>query len=435
MLAGMPMNRPNLSTALFIAVTIATAACSRSEPGSAAGNNTPVTAPPSWTVTVTPGTGPAGANSSLPQLTTSDRGVLLSWIEQSGQSTSTLKFAERTASGWSAPMTISSADNWFLSYADPPNVLRRPDGTLVANWLVSTEPRLEGSDLNITYSKDNGKTWARPFLPHHDGTKGQHAFPSFFNLPDNGLGVVWVDARAQAANPEDLNASYSVRYAAFDAAWKRTAEGEIDPRTCECCSTSAAVTSDGVIAAFRDRVGTDTEVRDIAVSRFENGKWTAPAIVHNDNFETYACPVNGPMLSARDRQAVVAWFTVKDKVGQAWAAFSNDAGRTWGTPIRLDDAGSLGRVDVELLGDGSAAATWVEFADKRGQFRLRRIEPSGMKSAPITMAGVEGSSSSGFPRIALQGNDLVFAWTESAVKADNSITFQVQTATAALPAK
>ena len=432
MLPRMLMNRPSVSTALFIAVTIATAACSRSEPTSGA-NIAPAAAPPAWTVTVAPGTGPAGANSSLPQLTSSDRGVLASWIEQSGQSTSTLKFSERTASGWSAPMTIASGNKWFLSYADPPNVLRRPDGTLVANWLVSTNPELEGSDLNITYSKDDGKTWAKPFLPHHDGTKGQHAFPSFFEMPGNMLGVVWVDARAQAANPENLEASYSLRYAAFDPSWKRTSEGEIDMKTCECCSTSAAVTSEGVITVFRDR--SDKEIRDIASSRFENGKWTEPAIVHADNFETYSCPVNGPMISARDTQAVVAWFTVKNDMGQAWAAFSNDAGRTWGTPIRLDDAASLGRVDVELLDDGAAVATWVEFADKKGQFRMRRIEPSGMKSAPINVAGVEGSSSSGFPRMARQGKDLVFAWTESAVKADNSSTFQVQTAVAQLPAK
>jgi hypothetical protein len=424
----MPINRALIGISFLAAATVLAAACSRSEPGATA-NNTP--AAPAWTVTVTEATSPAGANSSLPQLTSSDRGVIASWVEQSGQSTTTLKFAERTASGWSQPITVGSGNSWFLSYADPPNVLRRPDGTLVANWLVSTNPELEGSDLNITYSKDDGKTWAKPFLPHHDGTQGQHAFPSFFEMPGNQLGVVWVDARAQAANPADLEASYSVRYAAFDSSWKRTSEGEIDKKTCECCSTSSAVTSDGVVTVFRDR--SDKEIRDIGVSRFENGAWSPTAIVHADNFETYSCPVNGPMISARDKQAVVAWFTVKNDQGQAWAAFSNDAGRTWGNPIRLDDAASLGRVDVELLEDGSAVASYVEFADKRGQFRLRRIEPSGMKSPAVNVAGVEGSSSSGFPRMARQGKNLVFAWTESAVQADNSSTFQVKTAVATLP--
>ncbi|MSO84296.1 MAG: hypothetical protein EXQ53_13550 [Acidobacteria bacterium] len=326
---------------------------------------------------------------------------------------------------------MASGNSWFLSYADPPAVLRRPEGTLVANWEVATNPILEGSDLNLTYSKDNGKTWAKSFLPHHDRTMGQHAFPSFFEMPGDIFGVVWLDARAQAANPEDLEASMSLRYAAFDRSWKQTADAAIDMRVCECCSTAAAVTSDGVITAFRDR--TDKEIRDISVSRLENGKWTDSATVHDDHFEVDVCPVNGPMIAARARQAVVAWFTVKNDQGQAWAAFSNDAGRTWGTPIRLDDGSSLGRVDVELLDGGSAAATWVEVADNRGQFRLRRIEPSGMKSAPVTVAGVDGSRSTGFPRMARQGQELVFAWTESTVAADNNASFQVKTAIASLP--
>lgn len=407
----MRMNRARLLSASCLLAATAIASCSRSEPGADTGAATPANAPAPWTVRVEPLQSPAGADSSGAHMTVSDRGVLLSWIERTGRATNSLKFAERTASGWTAPTIVSSGDNWFVSYADPPVVLRRPDGSLVANWLVSTNKILEGSDLHLTHSTDNGKTWARSFLPHHDGTKGQHAFPSFFELPGNMLGMVWLDARAQAANPEDLDASISLRYAAFDPSWKQTADAEVDARVCECCATTAAVTSDGVLIAFRDR--SEKEIRDIAVARLENGKWTDTTIVHTDNWEVYACPVNGPMLSARGRQVAAAWFTVKNDEGQAWAAFSSDSGRTWGAPIRLDDAQSLGRVDVELLDDGSAAATWVEYADKRGQFRVRRIEPSGTRSAPVTIAAVSGSAASGFPRMARQGDELVFAWTES----------------------
>jgi Neuraminidase (sialidase) len=244
-----------------------------------------------------------------------------------------LKFAERSSSGWSESTTVASGNNWFLSYADPPTVLRRPNGTLVASWLISTNPLYEGSDLHVSYSQDNGKTWARPFIPHHDGTEQQHAFVSFFELPGNGLGVSWLDGRdTQPTEASPEGGAMARRYAAYDAQWKRTSEGVIDWRACECCSTMATGTSDGALIAFRDR--SDKEVRDIAVSRFENGKWTDAIPVHNDNWEVNACPVNGPALSAQGRQAAVAWFTVKNDQGQAYAAFSNDAGRTWGTPIR-----------------------------------------------------------------------------------------------------
>jgi hypothetical protein len=203
----------------------------------------------------------------------------------------------------------------------------------------------------------------------------------------------------------------SVRFATFDRAWNQTAETLIDPRVCECCPTAAVVTADGPIAAFRNR--SDDETRDIYVSRFEGGSWSEPKAVHADGWKIPACPVNGPALSASGRRVAIAWFTVKDEQGRAFATFSDDAGRTFGAPIRVDDAGSLGRVDVELLPDGSALATWIEFVDQRAQFRARTIQPSGARSPALTVAGIERSRASGYPRVARHGDELVFAWTES----------------------
>jgi hypothetical protein len=218
-----------------------------------------------------------------------------------------------------------------------------------------------------------------------------------------------------------------VRFASFDKSWKQTADMPVDLRVCECCPTTAAVTSDGPIAAFRNR--TENEVRDIHISRFENGTWTTSKAVHDDGWTIPACPVNGPMLSARGRDVAIAWFTVTGDEGHAFAAFSKDAGRTFGAPIRLDDAVSLGRVDVELLDDGSAIATWIEFAEQRSTVRARRVSPSGSKSAATAVAALEGSRASGYPRLARHGDELVFAWTDTGGGSP-----RVQTAVAPLPA-
>ena len=417
----------------LLAAIVATAvSCSRGEPDAAQSTGAPATAPASWTLNIQPVTTPAAADSSEPRLTASDRGVILSWVERSGTKTQ-LKFAERTASGWTTPLTASSGDNWFISYADPPTVMRRPDGTLVASWLVATDVRAEGSDLHVSYSKDEGKTWARSFLPHHDGTRQQHAFASFVELPGNALGILWLDARAWELEKDSPDGgAVSLRYAAFDPSWKQIADAAIDLRVCECCSTTTAVTSDGVIAAYRDR--SDKDIRDISVSRLDNGTWTPGVTVHNDNWEVYACPVNGPMLSARGRQVAVAWFTAKNDQGQAWAAFSNDAGRTWGAPIRLDEGASLGHVGVELLDDGSAVASWIESANRRGQFTARRIDASGARSPAFAVPVVSGRLATSYPRIARHGDELVFAWTESPeAEGGTDSGPKVQTAVAQLP--
>ena len=88
-------------------------------------------------------------------------------------------------------------------------------------------------------------------------------------------------------------------------------------------------------------------------------------------------------------------------------------GRSFGPPIRVDDVASLGRVDVELLDDGSAVASWIEAAEGRTEFRIRRIGPDGHRSAAQTIAPMASGRGGGYPRMARHGSDLIFAWTET----------------------
>jgi hypothetical protein len=380
-----------------------------------------------WSPVIERLSSPAGANSAQPQLSSAGRGLLLSWIERDGQK-ATLRFAERTAAGWSTPRDVASGSDWFVNWADVPSVVRLASGELVAHWLQKSGPGTYAYDVRLSYSKDGGKFWAPSFTPHSDGTKTEHGFASLFQMPGAGLGLVWLDGRSMTsggshdAHGTDAGAM-SVRFATFGRNWKQTSDMPVDLRVCECCPTTAAVTSEGPIVAYRNR--SDDEVRDIFISRLENGKWTDPKAVHADAWKIAACPVNGPMLSTRSRDVAIAWFTVKEEQGRAFMAFSQDAGRTFGAPIRLDDNGALGRVDVELMRDGSAVASWIEFADERAQFRARRVEPSGRKSPALTVSGLAGSRASGYPRIAVHGEELVFAWTET----DDGRS-QVQTAVA-----
>lgn len=372
---------------------------------------------------------PAGPGSAQPQLSASGRGVLLSWVERSG-ATATLRFAERTVTGWTAAQTVASGNDWFVNWADVPSVIRLPSGALVAHWLQMSGTSTYAYDVRLSYSTDEGRTWAPSFTPHHDGTQTEHGFASLFPI-GGGLGLVWLDGRAMRAEGHDAHGTgegaMSVRYARFDRDWKQVEDAPVDLRVCECCPTAAAVTADGVITAFRNR--SNEEIRDIYTSRLDGGRWSEPAAVHADGWKIAACPVNGPALSARGRDVALAWFTAKQDVGQAYLAFSSDAGRTFGSPVRLDDGGSLGRVDVELLPDGAALGMWIEFADQKAQIRLRRVEPSGSRSGATTIAGVAGSRASGYPRMARHDGDLVFAWTE----AGENGALHVRTAAAVLP--
>jgi hypothetical protein len=388
------------SLALCIAASLLAIAYGQSTPQS----STTQSAPPMRIETLQ---SPAGANSSEPQITAQGDHVILSWLEVSGDR-ATLKFAERTASGWSNAQTVASGTHFFVNSFDVPSVHALADGTLAAHWeeKLGADEDSDASKVMLSWSKDQGKTWSRPVSPHHDGTNTEHGFASLFQAPGAGLGLVWIDGRA--TNPETESGDMSLRASVYDAAGKQLRETVVAPRVCECCSTSAAETSEGEIVAFRNRSA--TEVRDIYVTRFAEGRWSAPAIVHADGWMINACPINGPSVSARGRDVAVAWFMAKGDQGRAFVAFSHDAGRTFAAPVRVDDAGSLGRLGVQMLDNGNAAVIWIEKGSQGSQFRARIINSAGTRSAPVTVANTEGSR---YPRMMGLRDELLFSWVDT----------------------
>jgi Histidine kinase-, DNA gyrase B-, and HSP90-like ATPase len=346
-------------------------------------------------------TSPAGPVTAQPQLTTSGGSLVLSW-QASAAGDTTLMFAERTDTGWSPAKTVVSRRDLFANWADLPSVMRMSTGVLIAHWLKETDSAAEAYDLQIATSSDDGRTWSAPFSPHHDGTKSEHGFASLFEAPGGSLGLVWLDGRSKK--------EVGLRTATFDRSWTQQSEDAVDTRVCDCCPTAVAVTTTGPIVAFRDR--TDDETRDIAVSRLIDQTWTEPVAVHNDGWHLNGCPVNGPGLSANGRDVAVAWFTAPQDEGRAFIAFSQNAGATFSAPVRVDEKGSLGRVDVELMPDGSAIVSWIEFADQQAALMVRRVDRSGGRSAATTVTTLGTNRSSVYPRMARRGNEIIFAWTD-----------------------
>ena len=352
---------------------------------------------------------PVASDSLGVQLATAGTRTIVSWIEGAAPDT-TVKFAERTATGWSEPLPVVSGGQIIVNPADVPSVRPLGDRGLVAQWLVESADNpddQEAYDLRLAWSADRGRTWTAAATPHDDGTHAQHGFASLFDMPSGSRsGLVWLDGRAAAGG---RIGDMALRAAVYNTAHVQVAQTVVDSRVCECCQTAAAVTSEGIVVAYRDR--SPDEVRDIYIVRFEGDGWSQPAPVHQDGWKINGCPVNGPAISAQGRDVAVAWFTVQDDAGRAFAAFSQDGGRSFGTPIRVDDTASAGRVQVALLEDRSAAVSWIESGPEVQAFKARRVAADGRRGPALTIAERVGRQQC--PRLVRHGKELLFAWVES----------------------
>ena len=367
---------------------------------------------------------PAGPGSMAPQLAASPDGrVFLSWLEPGPKGHTRFRLAERSGDAWSVLPDIVEGANLFANWADVPSVFAASDGRLLAHWLEKTGASPYAYGIRVSESGDGGRRWSPPISPHRDTSPVEHGFLSFFDEPGGGVGMIWLDGRQTLSDPAAAPAAPNHGHGGGTGATMLRATtvrqgatpGEdvlVDARVCDCCPTTAVRTSTGVVAAYRDRSG--GEIRDIGVARLVQGRWQAGGFAHADGWRIEGCPVNGPALASAGDEVALAWFTAANDVGRVSLAFSRDGGASFGVPIRIDDGRPLGRVDVEMLPDGSAVVLWLEGRDGGAALQARRVRPDGRRGPATAVDRVSADRSSGHPRVVRSGSRLYFAWKENA---------------------
>lgn len=356
---------------------------------------------------------PAAKESGQPNLTTGPDGrVYLSWLERVEGKRFALRFAERAGAGWSGARTVAEGDDWVVNWANFPSLMALSDGSLAAHWLARRGGGgAYASDVRVALSPDGGRTWGRPVTPHRDGTPTEHGFVSLFPARGGGLGAVWLDGRQMKqieGGHGHGHGEMTLRSATLGRDGAVASEALVDARVCECCQTSAALTSEGAVVAYRDR--SDKEMRDISIVRLRGGKWSEPRAVHADGWRLDGCPVNGPSVAAAGRRVAVAWFTMAGDSPRIRLAFSEDAGATFKAPVEVGDGDPVGRTDVLLLRDGSALVCWIEKTKGGAELRARRVRPDGRRDPSFTVAPSGAARSSGFPQMARAADKIIFAW-------------------------
>ena len=364
---------------------------------------------------------PAAAGSMSPDLSIASGGrLLLSWINRQQGRRNALQFSSYTDDGgWqSQPRTIAVGHSLVANWADTPHLLATPDGALWAQWLQSSDASPSGYDAVLARSRDGGMRWEQLTRVNDDGLAAEHGFAALWPAGTDTLGIAWLDGRAQAATQSHgeghhAGGAMQLRANQFDMSLDRGADAVLDTKTCDCCQTDVALTDKGALLAYRDRG--DDEVRDIAVLRFEAGKWSAPKPVHADGWKIEACPVNGPAIAARGNAAVVAWYSEAGGTPTLRLARSPNSGERFFAPITVDaGAAVLGRAAVGI----DARQVWVAWLREDAQAQtlmLARYAPDlskRLQQIEVAKLGARGLAS-GYPKL-LAGDGMAWlVWTDS----------------------
>ena len=365
---------------------------------------------------------PAADSCAEPFLFTDINGVVyLSWVEKKAKKIS-LKFSALSNAKWSEPKVIASGINWFVNWADYP-VVTADGNNLLAHFLEKSDTARFAYDVKLVSSTDGGISWDSPKIVHDDGKKAEHGFVSMIPYGDNFF-ISWLDGRKTAmqegaVHHEGHHGEMTLRAAMMDKTGNKINEWELDGKVCDCCQTSAAITSNGPVVIYRDR--SDDETRDMSIVRYVHSQWTAPSTIYPDQWKIAGCPVNGPRADVIENNLAIAWFTMADRNGRVNIIFSEDGGATFGKPIRIDEGKPIGRVDVVMLDKETAMVSWMEGP----VIKAAKVYNDGTKELSITIASSSSARSSGFPQMTKAGSRLIFAWTDDKEKTIKAASLSV----------
>ena len=357
---------------------------------------------------------PKMENAAMPSLFASDSNLYVSWVTMGNDTTAALYFSKLNPErNWATPQLIHQGSNWFVNWADFPALVEN-QGVLLSHILQKSSPETFSYDVKLQVLPKGASQWKLNLPLHQDSTLTEHGFVSLVPYTSTSFFSSWLDGRETGGGGHDHAAHsggpMSIRAAEIDLNGKVLWDELLDAKTCDCCQTSSAITDLGPVVVYRNR--SDREIRDIAIARLVDGKWTEPAIIHPDGWEISGCPVNGPKVSAKGSNLLVGWFTAPKGTQQVKFAFSTDAGASFGKPVVIESTGLIGRVDVALLSEDWGVVSWMETKGAHTFLYAAGVDQAGEMGAALQITAVDPSRKSGFPQLEVLGGQVYFAWTE-----------------------
>jgi hypothetical protein len=347
---------------------------------------------------------PAGPGSLQPNWSVApDGAAVFSWIEPSQGDAFALRYAVRRGGSWTPAVTIAANRHFFHHPAEMPEVLALAGGHWLAHWVESPGGDSDAEYIYVSSSTD-GTRWTTPLEAHHDHSPVQHGLASMIANPDGGGSIFWLEALKGEDNPVALKRTL------VDASGKEIREEQIQPDVCGCCPTAVARTSKGLLLAFRAH--SKENIRDIAVTKLDNAKWSAPKIVNADGWEIEACPTNAAAAAAKADHVAVAWFTGAQDKPRELMAFSSDAGSSFTKPVLLSTGHAFGYTAMALDEDGGAIVSWLEQSPEGAKVLVRRVTSAGA-AGPVLEVAKGGKMALGYPKLFHNGSETFIAWGNS----------------------
>jgi hypothetical protein len=343
-----------------------------------------------------------------------DGSVYVAWVEHHADKSGDVMLARFDVEGRrqeGAAVRVNTEAGVATAWrGDPPTIAVAPDATIYVGWTGRVEsPTGHATNIYLSASHDNGRTFAAPVRVNDDSQPAVHGMHSLAIADDGRIFLAWLDERnvnepqsSEQAGGHHMESNREV-FATFSTDGGRTfaANQLVAKDACPCCKTALAAAHDGRLYVSWRQVLPD-DFRHIAVASTTDGgrTFSAPVIVSDDHWQIAGCPVSGSALAVDlDGALRVLWYSEGSAgaTGLYWSESRDEghtfsprqllaSGQAFGTPVALNAKDNLAVVCG--MSEGASSHLMTAQLDRAGHIATKTNPPdSNLPSAAMSADG------------------------------------------------
>ncbi len=238
---------------------------------------------------------------------------------------------------WGVTDSVSFMRASMIGLQRRPTIVKNDDGSMVCSYedqkVGDLMPR-----VYVTRSTAEGASWSTPIAV----VRGfQAEMQDFTSMASDGMGRLAI-AFISADNMSAGRHLYVVTSTDYGVSWSNPVRANTqspawEGNACECCMTSVAYSSSGILGvAFR---ANRNDIRDIhvAFSRNNGESFESPVLIQDGIWTIAGCPSTGPSLKFDNQDvAHISWRDYRDTVQRPVVYYAKCAVGNLKTPRNVD---------------------------------------------------------------------------------------------------
>lgn len=312
-----------------------------------------------------------------------DGGGFVVWVSHDPNGKADVMIARFSADGQteSAPVRVNSQPGIATAWrGDPPTVAVAADHTIFVAWTAKVDSTsAHATDVYLSASRDNGRTFADPVKVNDDIKPAVHGMHSLTITKDGRIYLAWLDERNVSPMPAmDMKTNQRTSghhmesnrelfiASSSDGGHTFSANQRVATNVCPCCKTALAMDNDGrVYVSWRQVLPGDFRHIAIASSIDEGRTFSEMKVVSDDQWMLAGCPVSGPALAlSQDGTLRVLWYSAgKNGETGLYSSESKDHGQSFGQRVLIAGGETFG-TPVLLKAGNYFTSVWGAISGK-----------------------------------------------------------------------